>query len=122
MIKQQRNVIFNIINKTAKKRYLIKQESTRNDKIYFLCKNLLTREFLFTSGSCKKNPLSGDYYNEAEAQKVTDVVDELLQTYSEQLQQTDVAVVASYNDQVIKSKYNVTTSSCSLSAVLIIAF
>ena len=63
---------------------------------------LVTREFLFTTGSCKKNPHSGDYYNEAEAQKVTDVVDELLQTYPEQLQQIDVAVVASYNDQVIK--------------------
>ena len=71
----------------------------------------LSREFLFTSGSCKKNPLSGDYYNEAEAQKVTDVVDDLLKTYPKQLQQTDVAVVASYNDQVIKSKYDVTSSN-----------
>ena len=82
----------------------------------------LSRKFLFTTGSCKKHPLSGDYYNEAEAQKVTDVVDELLQTYPEQLEQTDVAVVAPYYHQVIKSKYDVTSSSCSLCAVLITAF
>ena len=51
-------------------------------------------------GTCVSNALTGGYYNDSEAAYIADMVENLLRTYPSDLQETDIAVVASYQDQV----------------------
>ena len=52
------------------------------------------------AGICVLNPISGGYYNEVEACQVVTICSQILQAYPDHLQQSDIAVVTSYNDQV----------------------
>jgi len=73
-------------------------------KVFF---NLfLVSTILRIVGCCKLNPLTGGYYNEAEASYIKDMVSDLLQNYPGDLEQGDIVVVSSYIDQVTFSVYS----------------
>ena len=59
----------------------------------FMCINRMT-------GLCVHNFMSGGYYNEAEASRVVTICSQILQAHPHHLHQSDIAVVAAYNDQV----------------------
>ena len=60
---------------------------------------------IFFKGQCDLNRFTGGYYNDAEASYIKDFIVDLLQKYPNDLDQSDIVVVASYRDQVSKFSF-----------------